>query len=68
MSQALNPPPNITECNGSAAICSRKYSNVSLIGTHGSAHIGSIHDWRINRKPVRMYLTGRVMKGPDTNS
>ena len=50
ISQALNPPPNITECNGSAAICSRKYSNVSLIGTHGSAHIGGIHDWRINQE------------------
>jgi hypothetical protein len=50
ISQALNPPPNITECNGSAAICPRKYSNVSLIGTHGSAHIGGIHDWRINQE------------------
>jgi hypothetical protein len=50
ISQALNPPPNITECNGSTAICSRKYSNVSLIGTHGSAHIGGIHDWRINQE------------------
>jgi hypothetical protein len=42
--------PNITECNGSNAICSRKYSNVSLIGTHDSAHVGGIHDWRINQE------------------
>jgi len=41
---------NITECNGSSTICSRKYSNVSLIGTHGSAHVGGIHDWRINQE------------------
>lgn len=42
--------PNVTECNGSSAICSRKYSNVSLIGTHDSAHVGSVHDWRINQE------------------
>lgn len=42
--------PNATECNGSSAICSRKYSNVSLIGTHDSAHVGSVHDWRINQE------------------
>lgn len=41
---------NITECNGSKTICSRKYSNVSLIGTHGSAHVGGTHDWRINQE------------------
>lgn len=50
ISQASLLAPNNTECNGSSAICSRKYSNVSLIGTHDSAHVGSIHDWRINQE------------------
>jgi hypothetical protein len=27
-------------CNGNAALCSRKYSNVTLIGTHDSAFVG----------------------------
>jgi hypothetical protein len=49
-SQASLFVPNITECNGSNAICSRKYSNVSLIGTHDSAHVGSIDDWRVNQE------------------
>jgi hypothetical protein len=41
---------NGTECNGLNAICSRKYSEVSLIGTHGSAHVGGISDWRVNQE------------------
>jgi hypothetical protein len=28
-------------CNGNAALCSRKYSNVSQIGTHDSAFVGN---------------------------
>lgn len=27
-------------CNGNAALCSRKYSNVSLVGSHDSAFVG----------------------------
>jgi hypothetical protein len=27
-------------CNGNAALCSRPYSNVTLIGTHDSAFVG----------------------------
>lgn len=27
-------------CNGNAALCSRSYSNVSLVGTHNSAFVG----------------------------
>ena len=50
ISHASSLVANITECNGSSTICSRKYSNVSLIGTHGSAHVGGIHDWRINQE------------------
>jgi len=50
ISQASQLGPNPDECNGSNAICSRKYSNVSLIGTHDSAHVGDIHDWRINQE------------------
>ena len=29
-------------CNGNAALCSRKYSNVTQIGTHDSAFVGSL--------------------------
>jgi hypothetical protein len=50
ISHASSLVANITECNGSSTICSRKYSNVSLIGTHGSAHVGGINDWRINQE------------------
>jgi hypothetical protein len=50
LSNASSLVANITECNGSSTICSRKYSNVSLIGTHGSAHVGGTHDWRINQE------------------
>ncbi|KAF4637240.1 hypothetical protein G7Y89_g858 [Cudoniella acicularis] len=31
-----------TACNGNAALCSRQYSNVSQIGTHDSAFVGSL--------------------------
>jgi hypothetical protein len=37
-------------CNGSPTFCSRKYSNVSLIGTHDSAFVGSILDPRVNQE------------------
>lgn len=50
ISSASTLAANSTECNGSSTICSRKYSNVSLIGTHGSAHVGGVHDWRINQE------------------
>jgi hypothetical protein len=50
ISSAKHLPLDTTECNGSTDICSRKYSNVSLIGTHGSAHVGGIHDWRVNQE------------------
>jgi hypothetical protein len=30
-----------TTCNGAAELCSRKYSNVSQIGSHDSAFVGS---------------------------
>ncbi|KAK6443492.1 hypothetical protein LTR95_000319 [Oleoguttula sp. CCFEE 5521] len=37
-------------CNGSPDFCGRKYSNVSLVGTHNSAFIGSIFDPRVNQE------------------
>ncbi|OQO12382.1 hypothetical protein B0A48_03024 [Cryoendolithus antarcticus] len=37
-------------CNGSPDFCGRKYSNVSLIGTHDSAFVGSIYDPRVNQE------------------
>ncbi|KAK3672677.1 hypothetical protein LTR78_007489 [Recurvomyces mirabilis] len=37
-------------CNGNAAFCDRPYSNVSLIGTHDSAFVGSIVDPRVNQE------------------
>lgn len=32
--------PTQTTCNGDVALCNRKYSNISFIGTHDSAFIG----------------------------
>lgn len=37
-------------CNGEAAFCSRKYSNVSLVGTHNAPFVGSIDDPRVNQQ------------------
>nr|POE47677.1 pi-plc x domain-containing protein 1 [Quercus suber] len=42
--------PREQVCNGNAAFCDRIYSNVSLIGTHDSAFVGSILDPRINQE------------------
>ena len=39
-----------TVCNGYAALCNRKYSNVSFIGTHDSAFVGSTSDPRVNQE------------------
>jgi hypothetical protein len=50
ISHASELLPSVTECNGSNAICSRKYSKVSLIGTYGSAHVGSNYDWHVNQE------------------
>ena len=36
-------------CNGHAGLCDRKYSNVSYIGTHDSAFVGSIADPTVNQ-------------------
>lgn len=37
-------------CNGQAAFCDRLYSNVSWIGTHDSAFVGSLIDPRVNQE------------------
>ncbi|KAK5167960.1 uncharacterized protein LTR77_006527 [Saxophila tyrrhenica] len=37
-------------CNGSADVCSRKYSDMSFIGTHNSAFVGDIDDLRVNQR------------------
>lgn len=44
------PTPRQTTCNGNADFCSRIYSNVSWIGTHDSAFVGSIIDPRVNQE------------------
>ena len=36
-------------CNANADLCSRKYSEVSYIGTHNSAFYGDLHDPRLNQ-------------------
>ncbi|KAF2722818.1 PLC-like phosphodiesterase [Polychaeton citri CBS 116435] len=41
--------PRQTACNGNAAYCSRRYSSVSLIGTHDSAFVGSLIDPTVNQ-------------------
>lgn len=35
-------PCTATPCNGNEALCSRKYSNVTQIGTHDSAFVGDL--------------------------
>lgn len=30
-----------TACNGNAALCDRKFSNISLVGDHDSAFVGT---------------------------
>ncbi|CAK4028156.1 PLC-like phosphodiesterase [Lecanosticta acicola] len=47
---ATAPERRVQVCNGHAEFCDRKYSNVSLIGTHDSAFVGSILDPRINQE------------------
>jgi len=42
--------PREQVCNGRAAFCDRKYSNVSLIGAHDSAFVGPILDPRVNQE------------------
>lgn len=37
-------------CNGNTDFCDRKYSNVSWIGSHDSAFVGSIIDPRVNQE------------------
>ncbi|EME88959.1 uncharacterized protein MYCFIDRAFT_185427 [Pseudocercospora fijiensis CIRAD86] len=37
-------------CIGNAAFCDRRYSNVSLIGTHNSAFVGNFLDPRMNQE------------------
>ncbi|KAF7197035.1 PI-PLC X domain-containing protein 1 [Pseudocercospora fuligena] len=37
-------------CNGNAAFCDRRYSNVSLIGTHNAPFVGSFLDPRMNQE------------------
>jgi hypothetical protein len=32
----------LAQCNGNAALCSRQYPDVSQIGTHDSAFVGSL--------------------------
>lgn len=41
---------NQTACNGNAALCTRQYSNISLVGTHDSAFVGSIDNLFINQE------------------
>jgi hypothetical protein len=36
---ALAAPTGLV-CNGNAALCSRKYSNITFIGSHDSAFVG----------------------------
>jgi hypothetical protein len=42
--------PRQQACNGNSAFCDRKYSNVSWIGTHDSAFVGTIIDPRVNQE------------------
>jgi len=37
-------------CNGQASFCNRLYTNVSWIGTHDSAFVGSTADVRVNQE------------------
>lgn len=37
-------------CNGHPSLCARQYSNISFIGTHNSAFVGSLHDPRVNQQ------------------
>lgn len=37
-------------CNGSGALCNRSYSNITFIGTHDSAFVGSTSDPRVNQE------------------
>lgn len=48
--KACPAPALPTECNGNAAFCSRRYSNVSFVGTHDSAFVGNMSDPRINQE------------------
>lgn len=38
------------QCNLNPFLCSRSYSNISFIGTHNSAFVGSIDDPRVNQQ------------------
>jgi hypothetical protein len=38
---ALAAPASLV-CNGNAALCSRPYSNITFIGSHDSAFVGSL--------------------------
>lgn len=42
--------PRQQVCNGNAAYCDRIYSNVTWIGTHDSAFVGSLVDPRVNQE------------------
>ena len=39
-----------TVCNGYGALCNRSYSNITFIGTHDSAFVGSTSDPRVNQE------------------
>lgn len=39
-----------TTCNGQPSFCDRKYTNITFIGTHDSAFVGSIADPRVNQE------------------
>ncbi|KAK5114838.1 hypothetical protein LTR62_001995 [Meristemomyces frigidus] len=53
--------PRQQVCNGASAFCSRQYSNVSLIGAHDSAFVGSIIDPRVNQEqPVAEQLDAGI--------
>lgn len=49
-SSLFRSEPRQSVCNGNAEFCDRKYSNVSFIGTHDSAFVGSIVDPRVNQE------------------
>lgn len=63
-------PLDFQFCNGNADFCSRKYSNVSLIGTHNAPFVGDIRNGFVNQgKTVTeqldagiRFLTGQTHK------
>ena len=65
VSLALSSPLSILprqdrQCNLNAAVCDRKYSNVSYIGTHNSAFHGELDDPRVNQA---MSVTAQLDSG-----